>query len=380
MKKTFECDKNSSVYSYLVTRCNLADDIPYVKLTDEIVNLLKEYGQCRKNESLRERLNEKDIWYLTGLIDEFDDIGSSDAYTIPYYCGSWILDNDKLFTIKKNKLDTFIIRKEDLNFNQKVVDDFKQKELDRLKVMVNKNLIQVKNPNEITDKVVLVDNFKDVNLDDCIAYFGTVAECMRVNTFYKDYSYKYTNKISFNNIEVTDFLPPLGDMCLNFNDSYFKTVSQLDNTDMGKFCRSNSGLKTWTGQLLDESILYVLHDKIPRDTMMFLAPKKEFNEFEYRCWVHNGNLIAYDTYSVTNKDEILHTNEITKLRLKLFVERCDRLYSPDEYYVVDICEANGELKVMEYNAFSSSGFYYNIESVNQVFEYTYDSVMKSGKL
>ena len=45
----------------------------------------------------------------------------------------------------------------------------------------------------------------------------------------------------------------LKDEYANF-DGYFKQSCQLNNSDIGKFCRSNSGNKVWSGQLIKDEI------------------------------------------------------------------------------------------------------------------------------
>ena len=118
--------------------------------------------------------------------------------------------------------------------------------------------------------------------------------------------------------DVHEWLPMIGSNALNWHGSYYLHAGQLSDREIGMFCRSDSGDKAWAGQLIrDASDVELVKDQVPRDEMLFVAPKRDFSAE----WL------------------------------------ADDLYEPDDMYVIDIARSGKHNLVVEYNAYSTSGFY-----------------------
>lgn len=211
---------------------------------------------------------------------------------------------------------------------------------------------------KVPDYVQIVDKCND----DICFYFGPIRECEKL--------IKSSDvKVYFHDLRVSEFLPPLGKLCLNFNDSYYKLVCQLNESDFGNFCRGDDGRKSWSGQVLEAGLMPIIKDRLGMDELMFLSPCLNFSAFEYRCWVHEDRLIAYDSYCVRDIERFEAVNDELFSRLSDFVLECYNYYVPDELYVIDVCVFEGRFHVVEYNCFSTSGFCKANASLVTVMEY-----------
>jgi hypothetical protein len=77
---------------------------------------------------------------------------------------------------------------------------------------------------------------------------------------------------------------------------------------------------------------------------------------EVRCWVVGGKVVTASRYKLFDRvsyqnydDEYFYTN---------FAQAMADKYQPAEAFVIDVCLANDELKVIEVNCINASGFYH----------------------
>jgi len=183
--------------------------------------------------------------------------------------------------------------------------------------------------------------FDDVSTIDSSFFFCSIQETAVLKK-------NGVDRFAFSDIKVSEFLPALGDLCLNFKGSYFKQVCQLDTSDVGKFCRSDSGSKLWSGQVLDERMLTQIRSSLQPDDMMFLSAPREILR-ERRFWVKDEELVAWSCYLDVE-------SEVDELS-KEFAKHVANIWTPDDVCVLDVCTSDGEMKVVEFNAWSCSGFY-----------------------
>ena len=179
--------------------------------------------------------------------------------------------------------------------------------------------------------------------------FGSIQNIKESKKFYAmDYYY--------DDIQVTEYLPAITDLALNWKDSYFKLPSQLNHTDFGKFIKSNSGEKVLTGQILDKVLFQqILQNQcgLIGSDLLLLAPAREIKR-EYRFWVQFDNIITYSEYSW---DENKKLEEVPEKVIKI-CERFLNYYTPHQFFTIDIAELDeNHYKIIEYNSFSTSGFY-----------------------
>jgi len=157
--------------------------------------------------------------------------------------------------------------------------------------------------------------------------------------------------------DVVNWLPMIHSDALNWPGSKYMHAGQLSLSEVGMFCRSNSGDKRWAGQLIrDEYDLALIHDRVMCDELMFIAPCMSISS-EWRLWMIEGRCIASTSYSnefcrYDKSSKQFSVDDVVK-----FAEELAESFEPNDMYVMDIANSNGCLKVVEYNAFSTSGFY-----------------------
>lgn len=222
-----------------------------------------------------------------------------------------------------------------------------------MKICVNKILYDYPDIDVHAD-VKMVKNL--ISAGDCDYYFGSIEECRRVLSSNDD----TMPKVDYGPMPVNKFLPLLSDDALNCRGGYYKDVCQLNLLDVGMFCRSDSGDKLWSGQILTEGMIDIIKDIVCGDTVLFLAPPKTIEPIEYRCWVEEDRLIACGAYNVDLTGDIdirgHHIPDKTIDEIESFIKKICKRFIPCERYVIDLCVCNKELKVVEYNCFSTSGF------------------------
>lgn len=189
---------------------------------------------------------------------------------------------------------------------------------------------------------------------------------------------------AYHRMAVSDYFDVLGDLQLNYRTGYFKRVGELDGTDIDNFCRSDSSDKVWAGQLLTATILDIMRERVAPETLMFLAEATVVKD-ECRCWAWNGELVACSGYSpFADMHELEYDSEVDESRQnwlrKVVREVFDKMgnsnfvKSPvdngDFPIVVDMAvDKHGQLKVVELNCFSTSGFN-NINAFKNVVRHT----------
>ena len=198
------------------------------------------------------------------------------------------------------------------------------------------------------------DLFDDVSTIDSSFFFCSLRETATLKKMGLEC-------FAFADIRVSEFLPALGDLCLNFRDSYYKQVCQLDTSDIGKFCRSDSGAKLWSGQVLDDRMLVSIRDLMQPDDMLFFSEPREVLS-ERRFWVKDEELVAWSCY--------LDVDSEVDEGAKEFARYVASLWTPDDVCVLDVCTSGGERKVVEFNAWSCSGFYG--ADVSKIIDATWD--------
>jgi len=180
----------------------------------------------------------------------------------------------------------------------------------------------------------------------------------------------------FYNLKVSDYLGAMHKYCLNYSNSYFKQVCQLEQTDIGKFVKSNSGCKVITGDILTREGFSFIKDNYPDDEMLFIAPYKKILK-EYRFWVIDEEIVTYSHYSWDRN----HDYQSVPENVINFAGGCAKQWSGDLSYTMDIGIAlhmnskqqiENQIGIIEYNCLSTSGLYNaNIEKLIQAVEKVY---------
>lgn len=215
------------------------------------------------------------------------------------------------------------------------------------------------------NEILIRDNKRDYNVLD-FEIFKDLKGISKSNTFFfstiQDCSYLQTmmyGATSIYDISINKYLAFLKDKFLNFN-GYFKQTCQLDESDINKFCRSNSAYKHWAGQIIKDKIdLNFIKQQLQQDILLYLAPVKYVSN-EMRLWMIDGKCIEiteYPTWTCDNLELSYQEAKFTKEDYIKFAEDIADDWEPNDMYVMDIGISYGKLQVIEYNSFSTCGFY-----------------------
>ena len=219
-----------------------------------------------------------------------------------------------------------------------------------MKIAINKILLSNSNRKLDSDIIVYDDIYNDVSNESSFL-FCSIKEARYWNK--RENLNKGYVIAPYFDLGITCFLPAIQNEYVNFNGE-FKLVCQLNSDDIGKFCRSNSGDKLWSGQVLDEGLISIIKDKLQPDDLLYLSDYKNFDGCEFRCWVIDEKVIEITTYDRINTKSLIldKYDEVLK-----YVENINKYWTPDSLFTVDICFFNGSPKIVEYNCFATSGFY-----------------------
>jgi len=145
---------------------------------------------------------------------------------------------------------------------------------------------------------------------------------------------------------------------------FFYNMYQTNNI----FIRPNSGGKVFTGQCIpNKDFDYEVNclkqlTGVVDSTMIVVAPAQKIKS-ETRCVIVNKQVVNASTYNIGNinyydQDTNIKTVDVNSNVMQLAEQVAKYPYQIDHCYVVDIAELeNGDVKIVEFNAFSCAGFY-----------------------
>ena len=147
----------------------------------------------------------------------------------------------------------------------------------------------------------------------------------------------------------------------------FKTFGSNNETRI--FMRPDSGFKQFTGQCYDleywDGFLRLSNIALqPEDLVLISNPKEIFKEYRVIIGPSNNNerqipITVSRTHTLGKVDEavcgLYETCDVLDFVYTVLDDIC---YEPDPMWVMDVCrDAYGELKVLEVNSMSCSGYY-----------------------
>jgi len=143
---------------------------------------------------------------------------------------------------------------------------------------------------------------------------------------------------------------PLGDLVRN-KDFLFSSLGSFDNL----FVRPNSGNKCFTGKPISydswENDIDIFQISAEAQELVIVSRSQAIKK-EWRFFVAEKKII-------TGSEYLPEQQAVVPERVIDFAEQMALYsYEPDPIWVLDICQLNnGELKVLEVNSFSCSGWY-----------------------
>lgn len=175
-------------------------------------------------------------------------------------------------------------------------------------------------------------------------------------------------EVTTENYKCISYYPHYGDKLLNsnytmlpFGDILRKKIDlfQKYGVDECIFIRPDSGLKEFTGNVIqyenfEKDLEHLSFYDVPKNLLVVVA-EPQLISWEARMIVVNREVITGSYYRINR----LHQESLIGQRhINSTQELIDNIsWQPDDVYVIDVCETNGELKVVEVGALSYAGFY-----------------------
>lgn len=230
--------------------------------------------------------------------------------------------------------------------------------------------------------------------DDCVVLYGSIS-------FNKQYSKDrtfipgmyYQEKA----LECLGYMPRLdnSELLANYNH-VFTTFKDFNNRKQffydifnsnKVFIRPNSGFKTFTGlpihiEEFDYEINTLKNLTSVVDETLILVSSCKVIASEYRFFIVNREVVTGSQYK---KDEELYIKQgYPEAALEVAKAMAKNKWQPDIAYACDVGIVNGMAKIIELNAFSSSGFYAAdlpilVEAVDTVAVLEYNGELSIGE-
>lgn len=93
---------------------------------------------------------------------------------------------------------------------------------------------------------------------------------------------------------------------------------------------------------------------IQEETKILVSPLKNIQQ-EVRCWVVGGKVITASRYKLGNY--VTYENYDNESFYVDFAQKMVDKYQPADCFVLDVCLADDELKIVEVNCINCAGFY-----------------------
>lgn len=138
---------------------------------------------------------------------------------------------------------------------------------------------------------------------------------------------------------------------LRRHDRLFSTFGRQDTV----FVRPDSVDKSFSGKLVDRNAFVDLLQPHANDpTLLVMVSEPQPIRFEWRLFVQRGRVFASSQYRLNGQTNVASDVPVTVID---FAENvlAQTTWRPDPLFVVDVCDSNDELKIVELNSFSCSG-------------------------
>lgn len=141
----------------------------------------------------------------------------------------------------------------------------------------------------------------------------------------------------------------------------FTQLNALANNNK-LFIKPDSGNKIFTGFIVANDCNFIknveenlLFSHTELEEMCVVSPCQEIEEIEWRFWIAEREIIAYTPYAWETEPQFYEPPDEV---LKLAQAMTQNSWQPDYIYVADFCMLkNGQVKLIEINAASTSGVY-----------------------
>jgi hypothetical protein len=162
------------------------------------------------------------------------------------------------------------------------------------------------------------------------------------------------------NLRTSKWVEKLGKRMLNHDAQVMSLKDAMDLKEGFYFMKPDNDLKDFSGCLVNAGGIKKFYDQVSAggftfstDIQVVLSEPKDTG-WEWRFFMIGDRIISCSSYKLR---DMLNQTKAVGHNVKDFAVETARTWHPDEVYVMDICEADEGLKVVEFNCFNASGFY-----------------------
>lgn len=209
-------------------------------------------------------------------------------------------------------------------------------------------------------------SYKHFKEEDCVVFYGSLNLGKQIQRENKWVPGVYNNAKS---LECSVYFNHFGQHLLNQNYAFI-TIKELlrqkdfyysifGNSNDEIFVRPNSGFKQFTGTVVGrsrmslETLGYGYYHEDP--SLMVIASGAKQISREWRVVVGDKKVITGSQYKIDCELEVSadFPKEVEEFAQSIIPED----WEPDRLFVMDICESENKLSLLELNSFSCSGLY-----------------------
>ena len=163
------------------------------------------------------------------------------------------------------------------------------------------------------------------------------------------------------NLKTSLWIQKLGNRVLNYDSKFMTLAEAMENIGEGMFfMKPDNDLKDFTGSDVDAQGIKKFYDSVSAGGFLFgtdievvISPIKNLG-WEYRCFMVGDKVVSASSYKLKS---MLRDDKRVSQDIIDFAEETAKIWKPDNAYVMDICETDNGLKVVEFNCVNASGFY-----------------------
>lgn len=170
------------------------------------------------------------------------------------------------------------------------------------------------------------------------------------------------------NLRSSVWAEKLGRLMLNYDAFSMPLKDAIKMKGLGTvFMKPDNDLKDFTGGLVDGNSIAKFYDEVSAGGFCFdtdipvvlCSPKN--TGWEYRLFMIKNKAVAFSSYKLK---DMIRQDKFVPQKVIDFAQSVATIWRPDEAYVMDVCETDDELKIVEFNCINASGFYRcNVEKI-----------------
>jgi len=163
------------------------------------------------------------------------------------------------------------------------------------------------------------------------------------------------------NLRTSMWVAKLGERMLNYDACVIPLYAAAKlKTSETWFMKPDNDLKDFTGSIVDHAGIEKFYKDVSGGGYMFdetiqvVLSKPKNMGWEWRLFMVKDEVISGSSYRLKNS---LNQTKPVPQNVINFAQETVKIWRPSEVYVMDICETDEGLKIVEFNCFNASGFY-----------------------